>query len=1482
MMGRGADGGCGTEEKPGPVSRVSAAVKSPAPVAKFSDLKESVSLGVDLYSQARKALSERSPFDSEEALASTVPTLPSVLGSLVLKHSDSRKRHKKSCLDSKSSKKGIERSKSSNIWVEADEYFRELTLLDIEKLGQLSNSLDSLASNSCFRIPVAGNAPQNNQVENRSDNNVPAILVPEEAANVNGMCSSSEALVVEEEPKQENGQDMNVGKPSSDSLHLNQPGCSPQPLQTFNSVEWVLGSRSKFLLTTERPTKNRKLLGANAGLQRLIAAKPCEGKCTLCHICSGGDTGDQLNQLVICKACNVAVHQKCYGVQGDVDRSWLCSWCSRNSDAEAVQVLGSGRPCVLCPRAGGALKPVQRAGGGNAGPLEFAHLFCSQWMPEVYVDDTRMMEPIVNIEGIKETRRKLVCNICRIRHGTCVRCTDGACRTSFHPICAREGEHRLEIWGKLGCDDVELRAFCRRHSEGSNGCNALQRGESHFPHGNNSSASQDSLVTLPVNKPNHFKLGHDNGDNIELHVDATNVNSDRLEDAEPQETRLQDVHSNMKDKPAYGVLGDFVDVETIVQSTTEDVSASESINLALVLRKIIDRGKVTLKEIASDIGVSADSLAAALADDHLDPDVKRKLTNWLKDRAYMGAPRKNFRVKMKSSISSKGELGVRDVSDTVEVQASDIFDVPVKSVPPRRRTVSNIRILKDEKVISPHKNKCNESGVSANQDYVQRLVNKEHDDSRKESASNKLEKMLVEPAGEDSLAKPPLPSESDLTLPLKYADFQLGAGHCMPSRRNAAVPVDQEIPPCSSMNNCSNFGTSEGSASGSYVNSYIQKRIEETESSVLNKLSLEFDGTRERKVSPLEKFSEDGVCSNDQEHHSSADVVDRYEKAKEMGIFYSCPDDEVEGEIIYFQSRLLANALARKHFSDDLIFKIVKNLPHEMDAIRMQRWDDVLVNQYLYGLREARKQGRKERKHREAQAVLAAATAASSRVSSLRKDDESSHQENHSKVDTSRVRGGHSQVIRRVKETTSSLAVPGATSDEHSDLLQFTSAFFKQNPRTCDICRRSETILNPILVCFGCKVAVHLNCYRSVKEYSGPWYCELCEELSPSKCSRSPSANSKDKPYPIIECGLCGNPNGAFRKSSDGQWIHAFCAEWVFESSFRRGQVNPVEGMETVLKGSDVCSVCHHISGVCIKCNYGHCHITFHPSCGRGAGYYMNARNVAGKLQHKAYCDKHSVEQRANAEAQKHGIEELKSLKQVRVELEKLRLLCERIVKREKLKRELVLCSHNILASKRDFVAFSMLVPSPFFAHEVSSESATTLLKGLGDGSRSCSEAMQKSDDVTVDSTFSGRHRIKLTGSVDADRRTDDSSTSQHLPTPKPMDRVSFAGKQIPYRASLAYRNISDGEDKRLKSRKHTETFEKELIMTSDQASKKNQRLPKGYIYVPIDCLSEEKQEINVLCLSLCCFLYACLNPVCSEISLEVANAQGFGVLRSC
>ena len=136
------------------------------------------------------------------------------------------------------------------------------------------------------------------------------------------------------------------------------------------------------------------------------------------------------------------------------------------------------------------------------------------------------------------------------------------------------------------------------------------------------------------------------------------------------------------------------------------------------------------------------------------------------------------------------------------------------------------------------------------------------------------------------------------------------------------------------------------------------------------------------------------------------------------------------------------------------------------------------------------------------------------------------------------------------------------------------------------------------------------------------------------------------------------------------------------------------------------------------------------------------------------------------------------------------------------LQRELVLCSHDILAFKRDNVARSVLVHSPFILPDGSSESATTSLKGNTDGYRSCSEPLQRSDDVTVDSSVSAKHRVRVAISMDTDPKLDDDcSTSQSKYNHKIPERTQFSGKKIPHRAA-ASRNILDEGGWRSKSRK--------------------------------------------------------------------------------
>ncbi|TVU01726.1 hypothetical protein EJB05_52812, partial [Eragrostis curvula] len=548
------------------------------------------------------------------------------------------------------------------------------------------------------------------------------------------------------------------------------------------------------------------------------------------------------------------------------------------------------------------------------------------------------------------------------------------------------------------------------------------------------------------------------------------------------------------------------------------------------------------------------------------------------------------------------------------------------------------------------------------------------------------------------------------------------------------------------------------------------------------------------------------------EETTETNAADQVLKARSLKILEHSPDDEVEGEIVYLQARLLDNAVVLKHRYEKLIAKVVQNLSSELHAFSKRKWDLILVNQFLRDVREAKKRGRKEKRHKEAQAVLAAAAvASSSRNSTMRKDVmkdvASPNQEGSPKfaAGSSKV-APRTSSLPRAKDSSMSSNIKVSPANKFGSFHMPVSS--KENPLYCD-------------------AAVHIDCYKNLDNSAGPWTCEFCEEISPEVATTSDQSDCNGRKLPVARCGMCHGTSGAFRKTSDGQWVHAFCAEWLLGNKYVRGQDNPVDGMESLEDGKDTCCVCLHSVGMCLRCNSDDCHTTFHPTCARNSGFYMNTKGFGNTLQHKAYCDKHSDEQK-EVDAQQYGPEELKSMKQMRVELEKLRLLCERIIKREKVKRETVLCDHDILAKTKDTVVFSYL------ASGASSESATTSVNN-----KSYSGTMQRSDDVTVDSTISGKKTIRFSlNNRDADINTADSSRTLISFKRKLGERGSLAGKQLPQRPAIASQKLEDGGRK---TKDQKGTFQKELVMTSDQAFTQNQRLPKGYVYVPRDSLSKDK-----------------------------------------
>lgn len=81
-------------------------------------------------------------------------------------------------------------------------------------------------------------------------------------------------------------------------------------------------------------------------------------------------------------------------------------------------------------------------------------------------------------------------------------------------------------------------------------------------------------------------------------------------------------------------------------------------------------------------------------------------------------------------------------------------------------------------------------------------------------------------------------------------------------------------------------------------------------------------GSADRKFSSVEASSSSGICNQHVEHLDSCDISEfdggkqeQLAKGRSMGVLELNPEDEVEGEIIFHQHRLLCNLVARKCIS---------------------------------------------------------------------------------------------------------------------------------------------------------------------------------------------------------------------------------------------------------------------------------------------------------------------------------------------------------------------------------------------------------------------------------------------------------------------------------------------------------------------------------------------------------------------------------------
>ncbi|CAI5727472.1 unnamed protein product [Peronospora effusa] len=177
-----------------------------------------------------------------------------------------------------------------------------------------------------------------------------------------------------------------------------------------------------------------------------------------CVVCFDGQS-PEVNPIIFCDRCELAVHQRCYGMAKVPSNEFICDRClaTREGLDPARDVF-----CQLCSLGDGAFK---RTIDGK-----WVHVVCALWCPKVWIgnlldlsdislvgttNQARFMNSVEEIgvrmklaSGGQHTTPKndehcdipaielgSLCMHCRVACGRTIQCCHPGCSTSFHPLC---------------------------------------------------------------------------------------------------------------------------------------------------------------------------------------------------------------------------------------------------------------------------------------------------------------------------------------------------------------------------------------------------------------------------------------------------------------------------------------------------------------------------------------------------------------------------------------------------------------------------------------------------------------------------------------------------------------------------------------------------------------------------------------------------------------------------------------------------------------------------------------------------------------------------------------------------------------------------------------------------------------------------------------------------------------------------------------
>ena len=179
--------------------------------------------------------------------------------------------------------------------------------------------------------------------------------------------------------------------------------------------------------------------------------------CTVCY-----DDANDVDQILFCDRCNVAVHQSCYNVVTIPSGAWYCDVCK----------AGYTKPpkCIFCPSQNNT-GAMRRTVDGR-----WAHSFCALWIPEAGFLNNKTMEPVCSMDKSGHRKGSLdripnsvfntPCDVCGKTGGAILCCSNSKCKSVFHPTCAKNEGFYMAIEKIMGSssDQIQMAAFCQNHS----------------------------------------------------------------------------------------------------------------------------------------------------------------------------------------------------------------------------------------------------------------------------------------------------------------------------------------------------------------------------------------------------------------------------------------------------------------------------------------------------------------------------------------------------------------------------------------------------------------------------------------------------------------------------------------------------------------------------------------------------------------------------------------------------------------------------------------------------------------------------------------------------------------------------------------------------------------------------------------------------------------------------------------------------------